>query len=253
MRRLPDYAKKYRNAKIEREDGVLHVALHDGAGGTMKWCESAHTELPFLFRDIAADLENRSVLLTGTGGGFISSGQPGDFRFDATVPSSGVDRLYREGGDLLFSLLDINVPVVAAISGNACPRAELALISDIVIAATDTLIRDAHFSNNTVPGDGVQVIWTALLGMNRGRSYLLTGRPVTVAEALEWGLVTEVVPPGQEIECARKYAQDIAKKHPFVIRHTREVFTLELKRRLRAEMPLGLALEGLANGYGNWR
>jgi enoyl-CoA hydratase/carnithine racemase len=89
--------------------------------------------------------------------------------------------------------------------------------------------------------------------MNRGRSYLLTGQHVTAAEALAWGLVTEVVPVGQEIERARKYAQDIAKKHPFVIRHTREVFTLELKRRLRAEMPLGLALEGLANGYGNWR
>jgi hypothetical protein len=38
-----------------------------------------------------------------------------------------------------------------------------------------------------------------------------------------------------------------------VRRYTREVITLEIKRRLRDELGYGLALEGLASGYGNWR
>lgn len=249
---LEQYATKYSFAKIERQDGILHIALHDGAGGTLRWNEAAHGQLAFLFRDVAADLDNRVVLLTGSDGGFMNSMEPGDFRFDATVPSQGTDRLYREGNEMLFALLDINVPVVAAISGPIYPHAELALFSDIVIAAEDTVIRDHHFKRNVVPGDGVHVVWTMLLGMNRGRYYLLTGKDISATEALDWGLVAEVVPPGQEIERARELARDIADRPTFVIRYTREVLTLEIKRRLRAELPIGLALEGLSNGFGNW-
>lgn len=253
MKKLEDYATKYRNARIERADGVLHVALHDGEGMTLRWCESAHTELSHLFRDIAADLENRAVLLTGTGGGFIDSVEDGQWHIDPHLPSAGVDRLYREGNEMLVALLDINVPVVAAISGPLYPHAELALLSDIVVAAEDTLIHDMHFGKDLVPGDGVHVVWTMLLGANRGRYYLLTGKEITAAEALEWGLVAEVVRPGHEVTRARELAVEIAAHPAVVTRYTREILTIEIKRRVRAELPIGLALEGLANGFGRGR
>jgi enoyl-CoA hydratase/carnithine racemase len=92
-----------------------------------------------------------------------------------------------------------------------------------------------------------------LLGMNRGRYYLLTGEQISAAEALAWGLVGEVVPAGSELDRARELARRLALQPALVRRYTREVITLEIKRRLRDELGYGLALEGLASGYGNWR
>src|ERR1700735_4756690 len=243
---LHEYATRYPNANLERRDGILELTLHDGHGGPLKWSGSAHTDLSLLFRDIAADTQNSVLVIAGAGGHFIDGGEPGSFQFDKTVPSPGVDQIYREGKDLLASLLDVNVPVVAAVAGNVFPHAELALLSA-------TVIRDFHYEYGIVPGDGVHIVWTMLLGMNRGRYYLLTGEQISAAEALEWGLVGEVVPAGSELDRAREVARRLAAQPALVRRYTREVITLELKRRLRDELGYGLALEGLASGYGNWR
>jgi len=253
MTRIDDYRTRYRNARLERRDGVLEVTLHDGDGGALKWSESAHAELPLLFRDIARDVENRVVLLTGAGGHFIDMGAEGHFQFDSTVPSAGADRIYREGNELLRALLDINVPIVAAVAGNVFPHAELALLSDSIVAAENAVVKDFHFAYGIVPGDGVHIVWTMLLGANRGRHYLLSGKEFTAREALEWGVFSEVTPVGRELDRARELAAEYARQPPLVLRYTREVITLEIKRRIEAELAVGLALEGLASGYGNWR
>jgi enoyl-CoA hydratase/carnithine racemase len=251
--KLHDYASRYYNARLERDDGILQLTLHDGEGGPLKWSDSVHTDLSALFRDITSDTENSVLIITGTGGHFIDSGDPGSFQFDRTVPSHGVDQIYREGKDLLASLLDVNVPVIAAIAGNVFPHAELALLSDVVVAADNSVIRDFHYEYGIVPGDGVHIVWTMLLGMNRGRYYLLTGKEITAVQALDWGLVAEMVPAGSELDRARELATLFAAQPPLVRRYTREVITLEIKRRFREELGYGLALEGLGSGYGNWR
>jgi hypothetical protein len=65
----------------------------------------------------------------------------------------------------------------------------------VVLAAEDTVFQDAtHFLNGIPPADGMYTIWTTLLGLNRGRDFLLTGRVLTAQEALEYGAVSEVLP-----------------------------------------------------------
>ena len=250
---LEDYATKYPNASLAREGGILRLTLHDGDGGALRWSESAHTDLSLLFRNISSDTENSALLITGAGGHFIDGGDAGSFQFDKSVPSHGVDRIYREGKDLIASLLDLRIPVVAAIAGNVFPHAELALLSDIIVAADNAVIRDFHYEYGIVPGDGVHVMWTMLLGMNRGRYYLLTGKEIPAAQALDWGIVSEVVPAGSELQRAGELAELVAAQPALVRSYTREVLTLEIKRRFRDELGYGLALEGLASGYGNWR
>jgi enoyl-CoA hydratase/carnithine racemase len=95
------------------------VTLHDGNGGPLKWSDSAHTELPLAFRDIANDPENKVVILTGAGDAFIDGGDPNSFRLDPATPPIGPDQIYQEGKDLLFGHLDIRVPMIAAINGPA--------------------------------------------------------------------------------------------------------------------------------------
>lgn len=63
---LDNYANKYESFRMERKDGVLEVALHTN-GGSMVFSKTVHDELGFAFADIAADRENKVVILTGTG------------------------------------------------------------------------------------------------------------------------------------------------------------------------------------------
>src|SRR5262249_31871710 len=152
MSALETYASKYETVRMERQDGILQVTLHTH-GGPLLWGEVPHRELGYAFADIAADPENRVVLLTGAGDSFWAS--LGGGANDVSTPR-GWDKIYGEGKRLLLNLLDIEVPMIAAVNGPATIHAELALLCDIVLASDAAYFQDAaHFPNSVVPGDGV--------------------------------------------------------------------------------------------------
>lgn len=240
---LEDYAGKYRHIALTRREGVLELRLHSG-GGALKWAGRPHLELGHCFADIANDPENRVVIITGTGDAFCAEVDAASF---GPVTPASFAALYDEGRRLLFNLLDIPVPVIGAVNGPARIHAELALLSNIVIAAETAAFQDnAHFPIGVVPGDGVHVVWPALMGPLRASYFLLTGQTIGATEALGLGLVNEVVPRERLMERAWDLALEIASRPVRLRRHTRTLLTYELKRRLHEQLSNGIALEGLA-------
>jgi enoyl-CoA hydratase/carnithine racemase len=246
MTRLEDYQDSFKYIRIRREGGVLEMTIHRD-GGSALWDfgpTGIHRELGDAFLAIGQDPETRVVILTGAGEAFLKE-------FDyagAEAPSAAFwDRIYREGKALLHNLLDIEVPVIAAVNGDAFIHAELAVLSDIVLAAEGVRFADkAHFPGGTVPGDGVHVVWPMLLGPNRGRYFLLTGQEIDAEEALRLGVVGEVLPRDQLLSRAWTLARDIAAKPPLAVRYTRVALIQDLKRRMLSELSHGLMLEGMA-------
>jgi enoyl-CoA hydratase/carnithine racemase len=246
--RLADYADRYECIRFARTDGVLEVTLHT-RGGEALWGvteRSLHAELGQAFLDIARDRENKVILLTGTGASFIAAMDPQE-----RAPESGLlemwDRIYGEGVALLENLLALPVPVIAAVNGPALVHAEIAVLSDIVLAAEHAEFADmAHGPTGVVPGDGVQTVWPMLLGPNRGRYFLLTGQRLSAQEALRLGVIGEVLPAEALLPRARELAQRLAALPVRMLRHTRTVLVRDLRRRLRDEIELGLAVEALA-------
>lgn len=242
MRNLSDYADRYVNARLERgENGVLEVHLHT-KGGSLVWSESAHRELPLLFADIAADPGNRVVILTGSGEDFCKD-------VDAAIwqdmnPFAFWDKLYVEGKRLLMNLLNIEVPIIAAIHGEASIHAEIPAISDIVLASdTATFSDPKHFSDGLVPGDGVHVIWPMLLGPNRSRYFLLTGEVIAAEEARRLGFVQEIWPADELLGRARTLAAGLAEKPMAALRGARVLTTRRIQRNLLDDLGYGLMLE----------
>ena len=184
------YREKYENVRMKREDGILEVALHT-RGGPLEFNGYVHEALVHAFRDIGDDPDNHVVILTGTGDEFCTRISPDGFDF---FTPTGYDKIRREGTKVLENILDIEVPMIAAINGPVTVHSEYALLCDIVLAAEGAYFQDApHPAFGIVPGDGLHVVWPEVIGEIRGRYFLLSGQKLSAAEAKEYGAVNEVV------------------------------------------------------------
>ena len=233
---------------MRRTDGILELRLHTN-DGPLIWGDGPHSELGQCFLAVGSDPENRVIILTGTGDSFIASI---DTSWVGEMTPAKWNRIYTNGKRLLSALLDIEVPVVAAINGPASVHAELALLSDIVIASDDSYLQDApHFRYGTVPGDGVQAIWPLLLGPNRGRFFLLTGQRISAIEAQQLGVVAEVHPRSELLDRAWEWARTLARQPDITLRYTRVALIQPIKDYVLDQVGYGLALEGLA-AHESW-
>ncbi|MET0145700.1 MAG: enoyl-CoA hydratase/isomerase family protein [Ilumatobacteraceae bacterium] len=247
----PDYFDRYPTFAMSRDDdGILLLRLRArDSEGEVAYSPQHHTDWSRAFVDIADDKHNRVVIMTGTGPTFID-----DYAWDRpTVDPQGWDQIYYEGKHMLRRLLDVEVPIIAAVNGPATVHAELAVMSDIVVASTTATFQDkAHIPTGSVAGDGVHIVWLELLGINRGRYFLWTGQTLSAQEALDLGVVSEVVEPDQLLDRAYELARGLAGLNPLVTRYTRVAFTHRYKRLIEEGLGYGLALEALA-GLDNVR
>ncbi|MDG2112667.1 MAG: enoyl-CoA hydratase/isomerase family protein [Actinomycetota bacterium] len=248
MTTLDDYRDSYDYIAVDRtDDGVLTLRMHY-RNRSLLWAGGPHRELPELFAAIAADRDNRVVIITGTGDSFIDFHEEGAAAMaDEGVPAGAWDRVLWEGKRLVMNFLDIDVPVIAAVNGPARAHSELAILADVVLAADHAVFSDRpHFTNGLVPGDSMQIIWPLLLGHNRGRHFLLTGQEITAQHAMDLGVVGEVLPAEALMDRANEIAHMLAAKDVHLLRFTRHVLTHRLKKAMLEELEMGLALEGLA-------
>lgn len=242
--RLKQYQDRYENIALYRtDDGVLVMRLHTN-GGPLVWSALAHEELGYCFTDVGADRDNKVVVMTGTGADWCADIDAGSFKLST---AGDWDLTFFDGRRLLGNLLDIEVPVISAINGPARIHPEIPVMSDIVIASETALFQDApHFMSGIVPGDGAHVVWPHLLGPNRGRYFLIMGQEIDAVQALDWGVVSEVVPSAQLKTRTMEVASMIAAKPTLTRRYTRVALTQRYKRLMHEGLSLGLGLEALA-------
>jgi enoyl-CoA hydratase/carnithine racemase len=238
------YKGAFPHAKLTRsQEGVLEVVLHTN-GGTLIFNGYTHEEFVELFHQINQDPGNRAVILTGAGEAFIDRIDPEGFDF---FSPRGYDKIYREGKKILQNLLDIPVPVIAALNGPTTVHSEYALLADIVIATPDTVFQDKpHFAFGIVPGDGIHSLWPEVIGSIRGRTFVLTQQIIAAEEAKALGVISEIVTRDRLLDRAREIAGRIAKLPPLTASYTRVALTQKLRRIVDETVGYGLALEGLS-------
>ena len=244
MSRLDAYRDSFPNARLTRsKTGVLEVALHTD-GGTLVFNGHTHEQFVDLFHAIGSDPKNRVVILTGSGDAFMETISPDGFDF---FTPRGYDKIYREGKKVLMNILDIEVPLIAAINGPVRLHSEYVLLADIVLASPSTVFQDRpHFEFGIVPGDGVHLLWQEVIGTVRGRYFILTRQELDAQTAREWGAVNEIVPADKLLARAREIAEGLAELPPLTTRYTRVALTQKLRRIVDEGIGYGLALEGIS-------
>ena len=87
-----------------------------------------------------------------------------------------------------MNILDIEVPLIAAVNGPARLHSEYILLADIVLATRSTVFQDKpHFEFGIVPGDGVHLLWQEVIGSVRGRYFILTRQELDAETAKRVG------------------------------------------------------------------
>jgi enoyl-CoA hydratase/carnithine racemase len=238
------YRDAFPNAHLTRKpNGVLEVALHTG-GGKLVFNGHTHEQFVDLFHAIGEDRDNRVVILTGSGDAFMDTISPEGFDF---FSPQGFDKILREGRRVLSNILDIEVPMIAALNGPVLLHSEYALLADIVLATPATVFQDKpHFDFGIVPGDGVNLLWPEVIGSIRGRYFILTRQLLDVQTAKDWGVVNEIVPADRLLARAHEIADGIAALPPLTSRYTRIALTQKLRRIVDEGSGYGLALEGIS-------
>jgi enoyl-CoA hydratase/carnithine racemase len=243
MAKFAVYKDAYPNAALSRsESGVLEVRFHTG-GEKLVFNGHTHEQFVDLFHQVGEDFENRVVILTGSGDAFMDSMNPEGFDF---FSPRGYDKIFREGRKVLMNILDIDVPMIAALNGPVLLHSEYVLLCDIVLATPSTVFQDMpHAAFGIAPNDGIHLLWPEIIGSIRGRYFILTQQKIGAEEAKQFGVVNEIVAANTLLERAREIAAGIVKLPPLTSKYTRIGFTQRLRRIVDEGIGYGLALEGI--------
>jgi enoyl-CoA hydratase len=228
--------------EITRRGPILTLTMNNGR--RLNAIDATlHEELARVFRFAAQDPASDIVILTGAGKGFTAGGDFDWFQQMVDEPEL-FEQVAREGKEIVFSLLDLEKPIIAKVNGPAAGLgATIALLCDVIFMADDAVILDPHVKAGLVAGDGGAVIWPQLIGYARAKHYLLTGDTVRAKAALEMGLVNFVLPREELDAAVDAYADRLAAGATRAIRWTKASINIGLKQLAHSIMDASLAYE----------
>ena len=236
MLKFDEYSKKYPCIKMERKDGILLMTTHS-KGDTINWSYSDPEAYPGIYyhlgeawHDIGSDVENKVVIWTGAGDAF--AGPAGSGKKAPPRTPRGWERSNWKGRHMQMSLLDIDIPVICAVNGPALKHGDLIFLCDIILAAEHTTFQDSHLYCDTVPGDGAHVIYPMVMGINRARYFLLTSEVINAKQALDMGMINEILPKDKLMARAWELAELLAKKPPLATRFARYLLVHEMRKKM---------------------
>ncbi|WP_199757605.1 enoyl-CoA hydratase/isomerase family protein [Micromonospora sp. Llam0] len=212
------------------------MAIVDGIGTVVIDRPPANAVNPALIEEfltvlpgLADDPTVRCIVITGTGRYFIAGADIGVMR-DLSLDNQVLMRRWIE----VQRLLELAPkPVIAAINGHALGGgAELSLACDLRMAAASASVGFPEMKLGLFPGAGGSQRLPRLLGTHRARLMMIEGRRLSAAEALQIGLIDEVVPDIEFGAAVADRARTMAERPTAAIGL--------LKRSMDAGAPLGL-------------
>ena len=198
-----------------------------------------HLEITSLARDLDEDPDVKVLVLTGAGRAFCAGGD-----FSPDRPRFSGPRIWREARQLVDDFLDCEKPIISAINGPAMGLGfTIALLGDVLIAGRSATMGDTHVKIGMGAGDGGQVYWPLLMGINRAKYYMMTGEVITAEKAEQLGLVNFVVDDDQLMTTAMDLANRLAAGPGVAISASKMGINKYIKFVSNLVLPLTLSLQ----------
>jgi enoyl-CoA hydratase/carnithine racemase len=228
----------------EKDGHVATITLNRPAKRNA-YSETMVHEILEALADARDDDGIRVAIVTGAGKGFCAGGDIGrDFQYPARYRGHRMESMLemRENMHVLIRFLDrFDKPVIAAVNGAAVAGGlTLALACDFRIAGESAKLGDTSLKFALIPDEGGAYFFPRFMGLDRALKMSLLSEVYPARQALELGLVTEVVADDQLMTRARELAARLAEGPPIAIRVTKRMM---YKQR---SMQLDNALEDAA-------
>lgn len=241
-----DY-QRYKRIRAERKGRILTLTLNRPEAFNAV-DHVMHEELAAIFRDVQNDAETAVCVLTGAGKAFCAGGDLREMKAMADG-EAGVFVKREDAKQIVFSLLDLEKPIIAKVNGHAMGLgATIALLCDVIFMSADAKIGDPHVKAGVVAGDGGAVIWPQLIGYARAKEWLMTGDALSAAEAERIGLVNHAVPAAELDDRVQAFAEKLANGPLQAINYTKVAVNIGLKQLAHAIMDASLAYEWITFG-----
>ena len=206
--------------------------------------EPAHEEFATALENVAND-DGARVLVISAAGKVFSAGGDFDEIIEAGRSADVRQQMTRNAKRVFTSMVDLRVPVIAAVQGAAAGMgATIVTLSDMVVAARRAKITDPHVAVGIVAGDGGIIGWSQAIGVSRAKRFLLTGDAVTAEQGYTMGLVSDLVDTPEEVlDTALELARRIAALPPAGVQGTKRAFSRLTHQSAQVTFDLGLAYE----------
>ncbi|AUL15588.1 crotonase/enoyl-CoA hydratase family protein [Bordetella bronchiseptica] len=238
--------------EVERRGRVCIVRMNRPEARNALTDAEQFQEFEDLVREINADLDVRAAILTGNGPSFCAGGNVKKMLADYgpdSGPAARIPAKYSTGIQRIpMALAQLDVPLIAAVNGAAIGAGcDLACMCDIRIAADDARFAESFVKLGIIPGDGGSWFLPRIIGLARTYEMAFTGDTLDAATALQWNLVSSVVPAAQLMDAACQLAERIAVNPPQQVRFAKRLIREGLHQRLEAMLEFSRLYQTLSH------
>jgi 2-(1,2-epoxy-1,2-dihydrophenyl)acetyl-CoA isomerase len=236
-------------AETSRDGGVLTITLNR-PDVLNAFNADLHRALATALKEARKD-EVRGVVITGAGRGFCVGQDLTEFREAAGDIGERLRSNYHPN---IVALRALEKPVLASVNGPAAGAGlSLACACDLRIAAESATFVPAFISIGLVPDSGSTYFVRRLLGTARAFEWMTSGRRLSAAEALEWGLVSEVVPDDRLAERTAERASELAAMPTRGVALTKRLFDHAESSTLEEQLEFEAQLQSVATETADFR
>jgi len=201
---------EYKTLLFDVRDNVAHLTLNrpDAANSIN---ENMGKDLMHAALRCDEDPEIRAVLISGAGKIFSGGGDLKDFISKGDQLPYYIKEITTYLHAAISRLTRMDAPVIAAVHGAVAGAGmSIAIACDIVVAAETTRFMVAYTRAGLVPDGSSTYFLPRIVGLKRALELTLTNRMFSAQEALQWGLITRVVPDNELLAQARAIAVQLA-------------------------------------------
>ncbi len=204
---------------LDREDGIARLTMNQPKVRN-RLSIAVLNELSALLDEIEEDSQSHALIITGAGSAFAAGA---DIAEMAKMNREQAIEFSRLGQTVFDRIENLNTITFAAINGPAIGGGcELALACDYRMAAEGVRMGQPEIAVGLIPGWGGTRRLARLVGLRSARDLILTGRLVTSEEALQMGLVDQVVSAEELLGAAETHVRNLLAKSPLILQYAKE-------------------------------
>ncbi len=229
----------YKNIEYGVDSGVAVLKLNR-PDALNSFTAEMHGEVREVLASAAEDKAVRAVLITGNGRGFCAGQDLNDRAVSPgeSMPDLG-DSVENYYNPLIRRITTMEKPVICAVNGVAAGAgANIALACDIVIAARSANFIESFSRLGLIPDSGGTWHLPRLVGMARAKGLAMLGPKVSAEQALEWGMIWQVVDDEALMDTALGLARQMATQPTRGFAFTKQAFAASAANTLDQQLDL---------------